>query len=163
MVEDPVKINIGEREYYYRAELHDERWVVDRVRLYDKDGFIVDFLSMEEMEEYLGHACPSEINKELDVLKRFRKKCKILEELGDYTDGLSMAVYDEEKSKTQEIFWKRFRMLKGDLTTYQFSKAAGINMNTTQMILTNRRLPGMHQMKRIADRCGVTVDWLLGR
>lgn len=162
MVEDPVKINIGDREYFYREELNDERWVVDRVRIYDEDGFIVDFLSMEEMQEYLGHACPSVINEELDVLKRFRKKCKTLEEAGDYADG-PMSVNNEEKSKTQEAFWKRFRMLKGDLTNSQFSKVAGINMNTTQMIQTNRRLPGMHQMKRIADRCGVTVDWLLGR
>ena len=157
-----VFIKVGEKEYSYQV-FYNDKGDCEAVRFYDEDGFLAEFLSVEDMNEYLGHAEPDVINREWDMIKRFRKKCDILSSLGDmgYSDEVSIS--DSEKTENHRAFVQRINILKGDMSSNEFGRVIGLNQATTYNLIKGTRSPGMNPLKRIADKCGVSVDWLIGR
>ncbi len=62
-----------------------------------------------------------------------------------------------------EIFSRRLKTLRGQRTKSAFARFLGIQSPSTYHYYENGRVPHSQLVKNIADKCGVTVDWLLGR
>ena len=75
----------------------------------------------------------------------------------------SEKVRKKEKEERQSIFMRRFEQLKGDMSDADFSVRLGMSGGTVYQYLTGRRRPSVDALAQIADRCGVTIDWLVGR
>jgi len=60
------------------------------------------------------------------------------------------------------FFLERLRLLRGTLNKAEFSRKLGISAQTYQHY-EDGRIPRSDIISDIAQRCGVTVDWLLGR
>ena len=66
--------------------------------------------------------------------------------------------YNESK-----IFSERLRQLRGRLTQAEFARKLGIaSQQTYGNYEKGRRVPKPPILQRIAQRCGVSIDWLLG-
>jgi transcriptional regulator with XRE-family HTH domain len=68
----------------------------------------------------------------------------------------------EEKLKTQEAFMKRLEELIGDMDYRDFAESVGLSGNNIYSYRNGIRFPTAYALKRIAERTGKTVDWLLG-
>lgn len=79
-------------------------------------------------------------------------------------DDIDKKVYisNDEKKANQEIFMERFGRLMDGLTVVEFANKLGMSDKVVHSYLSGYRYPNCHAAKRIAQRCGVTVDWLLG-
>lgn len=60
-------------------------------------------------------------------------------------------------------FAARLRQLRGDRTQEDFAKSMGTTRNMLANLENGRHQPRMPVLLDIADKCGVTTDWLLGR
>lgn len=60
-------------------------------------------------------------------------------------------------------FKRALSELQGDLTIEKFSEKIGMSRATTGFYLKGDRIPDAHGLNTIADACGVSVDYLLGR
>ena len=56
----------------------------------------------------------------------------------------------------------RFRSLRGDMTQADFAKFVGISRPTVGFYENGERLPDALALKKIAEKCEISVDWLLG-
>lgn len=86
------------------------------------------------------------------------------------TDDMVSWIHEEtlreqrkEKEKIQEAFMRRLEQLKGDSSDSDFAVYLGMNGATVYQYLTGRRFPTAAALIQIADRCNVTIDWLVGR
>lgn len=61
------------------------------------------------------------------------------------------------------IFRDRFNELKGDRNQQEFADFLGISRPTVALYSSGERIPDALILNRIADRCGVSADYLLGR
>ena len=68
----------------------------------------------------------------------------------------------EHKNSRLPIFTERFRRLQADRTNTEFADFLGLSRQTVGFYCNGDRLPDVITLKQIADRCGVTTDWLLG-
>lgn len=59
-------------------------------------------------------------------------------------------------------FAKRFNELRGEMSQEDFAEFVGISRPTVGFYENEKRLPQADILKQIADRCGVSSDWLLG-
>ena len=59
-------------------------------------------------------------------------------------------------------FYERFRELRGDMTQSDFAKKTGLSRPTIGFYENGERLPDAYKLKQIAEKCGVSADWLLG-
>ena len=82
----------------------------------------------------------------------------------EIADNAEKKVYitKEEKDKNQEIFMNRLGELMGKLTVVEFSNKLGMSDKVIHSYLSGYRFPNGHVVKRIAEKCGVTADWILG-
>lgn len=70
---------------------------------------------------------------------------------------------EETQAQLQMEFMKRFEMLQGDRGYQEFADQLGLNRSTVYNYAHGVRFPTAAALANIADRSGVTVDWLLGR
>lgn len=152
-------IKVGDKEYYYVGAF-DSRNNCQVVKLYDEGEYVTEFPTVEDMKEYLYHDIPSVVEEEIEVLKKFRKKCEELLK-GDY-NYMGGEIGKDEKNRNSEDFIKRINILKGDMSNPQFGRIVGIHHCTLYNLVSGARGPGQHILRRISEQCGVTVDWLLG-
>lgn len=59
-------------------------------------------------------------------------------------------------------FAKRFYQLRGDMSQDEFSKYLGISRPTVGFYENGVRVPDAMILLKIAERCNVSADWLLG-
>lgn len=58
-------------------------------------------------------------------------------------------------------FTKRFRKLRGERDNTEFGKFLGISRQTVGFYYNGDRIPDAQGIKQIAEKCGVSADWLL--
>jgi transcriptional regulator with XRE-family HTH domain len=74
-----------------------------------------------------------------------------------------MGTRQQENVSASQIFSQRLATLRGNRSKRSFCKEIGVNSPQTYQHYENGRVPDMDTLVAIADRCGVTVDYLLGR
>lgn len=68
----------------------------------------------------------------------------------------------EEKNTKMPIFAERFNRLRGKKTQAEFAEFLGISRATVGFYENGDRIPDAMVLKQIAERCGVTTDYLVG-
>lgn len=68
-----------------------------------------------------------------------------------------------KKKYTHLAIGNRLRELRNNLTQKEFAEKIGIPLVTYQKYESCERMPPGHVLSRVAEICGKTVDWLLGR
>lgn len=66
------------------------------------------------------------------------------------------------ENKRFPIFTKRFRELQGERTNTEFADFLGISRQTVGFYCNGDRIPDAIVLRRIAEKCKVSSDWLLG-
>jgi len=61
-----------------------------------------------------------------------------------------------------ERFMKTFQILKGDISAHEFADKLGISRQTVGFYCHGDRIPDALGVKTIAEKCGVSTDWILG-
>ena len=75
-----------------------------------------------------------------------------------------MATVEAQKKETRlPEFKNRFNELRGDMPQSVFAEKIGIARATVGFYENGERLPDALTLKQIADKTGVSTDWLLGR
>lgn len=69
---------------------------------------------------------------------------------------------NEAKSNNMPIFAARFAELRGERTQAEFAEFLGISRPTVGFYENGERIPDAFVLKQIAERCGVTADYLVG-
>lgn len=69
---------------------------------------------------------------------------------------------NEAKSNNMPIFAARFAELRGERTQAEFAEFLGISRPTVGFYENGERIPDAFVLKQIAERCGVTTDYLVG-
>ena len=72
---------------------------------------------------------------------------------------------DREKKKTPvrfPAFQEAFVELMGDMTIQEFADKLGMSRATVGFYSAGKRIPDAWGIKTIAEKCGVSADWLLG-
>ena len=64
--------------------------------------------------------------------------------------------------KKLPVFAERFRELRGDMTQDKFADFVGISRPTVGFYENGDRLPDALVLKKIAEKCRVSSDWLIG-
>ena len=62
----------------------------------------------------------------------------------------------------KEGFKSRLELLRGDATLAAFAAKVGISLKTYEHYESGRRKPTVQFIMSVAERCGVTTDWILG-
>ena len=60
------------------------------------------------------------------------------------------------------VFRDRFNQLRGDMTQAQFAKFLGMSRATVGFYCSGERVPDAIILRDIAEKCKVSIDWLLG-
>jgi len=66
------------------------------------------------------------------------------------------------EQKRLPTFSERFTELRGDRTQGEFAKFLGISRPTVGFYENGSRIPDALVLRQIAEKCGVSADWLLG-
>ena len=148
-------VEVGTEEWTYQV-FYDERGNVEAVRLYNAEGdFVTEFWDIESMEKAIKNG-----PKSLEVVLRFREVWK--ERLGEENKGIGI-ITKEEKAAVQEALMRRLKMLQGEMSCAEFAKVVDLNPSVISNYSSGGRMPTAAALNRIAEKCGVSVDWLLGR
>lgn len=67
----------------------------------------------------------------------------------------------EQKSRLP-VFTKRFRELQGERSNKEFSEFLEMSRQTVGFYCNGDRIPDALGLKTIAEKCGVSADWILG-
>ncbi|MBQ4197805.1 MAG: hypothetical protein II659_08195 [Bacteroidales bacterium] len=67
------------------------------------------------------------------------------------------------REELQRNFMQRMQELKGDLSDAEFAGLLEMKYDSLYQYMTGRRFPNVHALCQIADKCGVSIDWLVGR
>lgn len=68
----------------------------------------------------------------------------------------------ERKNERLPIFTERFRELQGERSNTEFSDFLGISRQSVGFYLNGDRVPDAITLIKIAEKCDVSSDWLLG-
>mgnify|MGYP005780610661 CR=1 FL=1 len=68
----------------------------------------------------------------------------------------------EHKNERLPIFTERFRELQGERSNTEFAEFLEISRQTVGFYCNGDRIPDALTLKQIAEKCEVSVDWLLG-
>ena len=68
----------------------------------------------------------------------------------------------ERKNDRLPIFTERFRELQGERSNTEFADFLGISRQTVGFYCNGDRVPDALTLIKISQKCGVSVDWLLG-
>ena len=93
----------------------------------------------------------------------FLKEFTSADDMTDYLVGESSKSQKNTREYMQESFMRNMEKLKGDMSDSKFSAHCGLKYESCYQYLTGRRFPTVHALAQIADSCGVTIDWLVGR
>ena len=69
----------------------------------------------------------------------------------------------KEKERLQQAFIERLNDLIGDSTYMAFAERIGVTPAAVWHYSHGSRFPDVIALANIADCCGVTMDWLVGR
>lgn len=75
---------------------------------------------------------------------------------------LSVFIYNYEQTDGAAYFRERLNEVKGDLTIDRFARKVGVARATMGGYLAGTRLPKADHLKKIAEKCGVSADYLIG-
>lgn len=154
---------LGSREWHYQA-FYNVKGDCEVVRLYADDGdFVTEFQNVTDMENFLYHTDAETVNEQLDMVERFRKNAAEFLASTAGQNQKETAVPEKEKAANLEAFMRRLQMLKGDMNNYEFGKILELNAGTVYNLVCGSRYVGTHVLIRIAEKCGVSTDWLIGR
>ena len=155
----PVKITLVGKEWYYQR-FYDEKGNESAANLYDSGGdFVKEFRTLSKLLDWAQKK--SEREKEARVKRGIRAVEKFD---NDKKRALRNEwITKEEKEETQKVFMERIRELIGEGDARSFANRCGMNEGTISGYVNGKRFPTAHAIKRIAIRCGVTTDWLLGK
>lgn len=155
----PVKISFVGIEWYYQA-FYNENGEECYIRLYDSGGdFVKEFRTLVKLLEWAEKRSKTEkarrVKRGIQIAERFddKKKKSLRNEW----------ISKEEKEETQRVFMERIRELIGEDDVRSFASRCGMNEGTISGYVNGQRFPTAYAIKRIAIRCGVTTDWLLGK
>lgn len=68
----------------------------------------------------------------------------------------------ESKQSRFPIFTERFLTLRGDMSQEDFAVFLGVSRPTVGLYESGQRIPDALTLKTIAEKCGVSADYLLG-
>ncbi|MBD5152263.1 MAG: helix-turn-helix transcriptional regulator [Oscillibacter sp.] len=68
----------------------------------------------------------------------------------------------EQKSERLPVFTERFRQLQGKQSNTEFAEFLGISRQSVGFYLNGDRIPDAVTLIKIAEKCDVSSDWLLG-
>ena len=68
----------------------------------------------------------------------------------------------ERKNERLPIFTERFRELQGDRSNTEFAEFLGISRQTVGFYYNGDRVPDAITLAKIAKKCKISADWLLG-
>ncbi len=68
----------------------------------------------------------------------------------------------ERKNERLPVFTERFRELQGEQSNTEFSEFLGISRQSVGFYLNGDRVPDAITLIKIAEKCDVSSDWLLG-
>jgi transcriptional regulator with XRE-family HTH domain len=74
-----------------------------------------------------------------------------------------MSTNATDKGKRLLAFRTRFRECRGDMPQTDFADKIGVARATVGLYESGQRIPDAVILLQIAERCGVSCDWLLGR
>lgn len=66
------------------------------------------------------------------------------------------------EQKRFPVFAERFAKLRGEMTQGEFAEFLGISRPTVGFYENGTRIPDALVLRQIAERCDVSVDWLIG-
>jgi len=66
------------------------------------------------------------------------------------------------KNNRMPIFTERFRELQGDRSNTEFADFLGISRQTVGFYCNGNRIPDAYMLRCIAEKCGVSCDYLIG-
>ncbi|WP_455557908.1 helix-turn-helix domain-containing protein [Agathobaculum hominis] len=75
---------------------------------------------------------------------------------------LSVFIYNYEQTDGAAYFRERLNEVKGDSTIDRFARKVGVARATMGGYLAGTRLPKADHLKKIAEKCGVSADYLIG-
>ena len=154
----PVKFTTGGVEWYYQM-FWDGAGNETGANLYDSGGdFVKEFVSLEKLMTWA---------KRKSEREKARRIEKGVQEAEKYDKGKKRGLRNEwitaeEKEETQRFFVDRLKELVGEDGIDSFAEKIGMNSGTISGYINRRRFPTAYAVKRIAMRCDVTTDWLLG-
>ena len=160
MKDDMREVVVGSEVWKYEA-FWDDPSRDSAVKLYDENGeYVTEFFTREDMWDYLSDPIGSRVAA-LKAIRQFRREKDRIKEKAKGEDDVR--VQRDGTPELRAVFIKRFQMIRGDMSVYELGDVLGMNYATVNNYATGSRFPGGAALKRIADRCGVSVDWLLGR
>lgn len=68
----------------------------------------------------------------------------------------------ERKNERLPIFTERFRELQGEQSNTEFADFLGISRQSVGFYINGDRVPDALTLTKIAEKCDVSADWLLG-
>ena len=67
------------------------------------------------------------------------------------------------REEIEENFMKNMSILRGEMNDSEFAGYLGMKYDTLYQYVSGRRFPTVYALAQIAEKCGVTMDWLIGR
>ena len=148
----PVKITVGGREWYYQ-KFYGENGKVSCVRLYDGTGdFVREYSNIYRLTGSLG----AMVRREKEAVAK--KAAGVVIEKRE-TAGIT----EEERVYAKKIVVERLNELRDGMTVTEFANKVGLTADTVGGYLRGDKMPQIVYLKRIADRFGVSADWIIGR
>ena len=133
-------------DWYYEIVPNDES--DSAVRLYDSEGeFLAEFKNMDECVSYAQYKSDGEAREK----RQYKQRADV------------ESVLDDVKVKIQAVFIDRIERLIGDDGYQRFAEKIDSNRSTVYNYAHGIRFPTAAALSNIADKCNVSVDWLLGR
>lgn len=130
--------------------LYDERRKHEVIKLYKSNGqYVKDFLRFGDLVNYVKGKNEEE---RVEVKQDDRNR---LQEAGRCESEIQKII--------QKNFFKNFRELMNGMNSTEFAEKYGLNKSTVYNYCTGKRFPNAAALYNIAEKCGVTVDWLIGR
>ena len=92
--------------------------------------------------------------------------------LREFSDADDMTVYlldessrglQDAREEMQKHFMMKMQELQGGRNDAEFAGFLGMKYDTLYQYLTGKRFPSVYALAQIANRCGVTMDSLIGR
>lgn len=68
----------------------------------------------------------------------------------------------QEKKARNTLFRKRLDKLRGTRSNTDFARFLGLSRQTVGFYLNGNRVPDLENLRIIAEKCGVTTDYLIG-
>ena len=69
---------------------------------------------------------------------------------------------EEIQEKRQRIFMQNLQKLRGEMSDAELADFLEMKYGTIYQYLTGRRFPSLQAAAQIAEKFGVSIDWLVG-